>query len=220
MGRPQPPTLNDVRLCASRMASNAADALNLVPAFAELVEGLQPADSLLRSRPEFERGALWSYPALFEFVEANSEQPLQVLTAQTDLWIRGVNCTVITGFQQGSGGAAEGLIFSVLSLLYGRNSRFIIEAKWRLDEAQGFISRGTSETFAPAVLITGDGEYNAPLDWVIEKDETIEVSIRSLVPQLLGTAQPETPLPPLRAVWIAFWGEDLRGQIGAGRVRR
>lgn len=211
MRRPLPPTIDDVRLCASRMAANAADAIGLVPQFAELVGALQPSDSLLRSRPHFERGALWSYPALFEFLDG-TESPTIPLLAQTDLWVRGVVCTVITGFLTPDSGVG-GLFQRAYSLTYGSNARWTIEAKWRLDDKQGFIARGTSEIYAPAVLLTGDGECVAPLDWVIEKDQTIDVSVRSLVPQLAGTLQQQTPLPPLRAVYVVFWGEDLSGRV-------
>lgn len=219
---PVPPTLDDVKLCASRMAANAADAVTLVSTFSDLISRLQPAESILRSRPHFERGALWSYPALFEFVNPFQEPPMVVLKAQTDLWVRGVNATVIVGQIPPEGMEIAPILFYVLSKTYGSNSRYLVECKWRLDSAQGFISRGTSETYAPAPLITGDGEFNAPLDWVIEKDQTIEVNVRSLVAPIFGSSSniPKDELPSLRAVYITFWGEDMRGCIGAGRVLR
>jgi len=209
-----PPTIDDVRLCASRMAANAADAVGLVPQFAELVGALQPADALLRSRPHFERGALWSYPALFEFLD-DTESPTIPLLAQTDLWVRGVVCTVITGFLRptDTSDPLMNLAERWISTTYGSNARWAIELKWRLDGQQGFIARGTSEIYAPATLLTGDGEFVAPLDWVIEKDQTIDVSARSLVKQLIGDLTPQQPFPPLRAVYVVFWGEDLSGRV-------
>ena len=213
MARPVPPNLDDVKLCASRMASNAADAVALVPQFSELVGALQPTDSLLRTRPHFERGALWTYPALFEFVDA-TDSPTIPLRAQTDLWVRGVVCTVIAGFKVD---AEQPLPVSfLLSLIAGRNARWTVELKWRLDGSQGFISRGSSEIYAPATLLTGDGEFVAPLDWVIQKDQTINVSCRSLLRQLLTDTSGKVLFDqPLRAVYVAFWGEDLTGRVRA-----
>lgn len=199
-----PPTLLDVRAVLTAMAANPADAVNRVATFAELAQRLLPDGALLDSRPAFERGTIIAMPALFEFV-GRDEPPSIMLQAREDVWIRGVTCDVIPGV----GFDAIAAIYA-LSATYGSSARWAIEAKWRLDtgsSAQGFISRGASEVYGPGPIVLGDGEFPAALDWRLQKNQVIEVSLRSILAGIPASVVPEDF--QLRAVWITFWALPL-----------
>jgi hypothetical protein len=60
---------------------------------------------------------------------------------------------------------------------------------------------------ASASLISGDGCFDAAKDWMLQKDQTIEVRIESTLGDLqLGVAA--TALI-LRYVVVTFWAEEL-----------
>lgn len=209
----QKPTIEDVRAVLQRMASNAADAAALAATLPDMISNVPPVSAQLLSRPHFERASLWSYVASFENVEFGHEAPPEVIRfQQPDLWVRGVEVTVIPGLAAGATMdelAASLFQLQQASLAYGTNGRFLFECNWRLDDMQGFISTGISETLEVASLLAGDGSFSAALDWQLQKDQTIEVRVNSLVDRLF-------PINPtalvLRWITVVFWVERLDQQ--------
>ena len=208
-------SLADVVLVLERMKSNPAEAVQLSQLLPELIGNLTPPAAQLLSRPHFECASLWSPTAQFEFVAPRGEAPTQNIRIQEDMWIRGVQCSVLPGLARGATTVANWLqLFSYLQGLAnvtGENGRGLVELAWRIDARQGFISSGTNEIFSIASLITGDGTWSAPLDWQLQKDQVIEVRLRSRILDYLTPSQdlPEAALA-LRWVNVTFWAEGLR----------
>lgn len=207
----KPTSLAEVKAVLQRMSGNAADAVALAANLPDMIGRLEPASARLMSRPHFERATLWTYSAQFENVPTTGEAPPDVIRVQHDLWVRGVECQVIFGPEVPDPALYEA-IFGILqsTIVNSSNLRHLVELNWRVDARQGFISTGTSETMESAALITGDGTYSAPLDWRLQKDQTIEVRCRSLLRYLV----PAELLPDvnalLRWVVVTFWGEALQ----------
>ena len=84
---------------------------------------------------------------------------------------------------------------------------------WRLDGRQGFISSGQSEILAPAVGLTGDGFWIAPMDWRLQKDQAIEVRVRSrMLDFLTANLDPafvDDADRTLRWIVVTFWAEEM-----------
>lgn len=208
-------SLGDVILILERMQANPAEAVQLSQLLPELIGNLTPPAAELLSRPHFECASLWSHTAQFEFVAPRGDAPTQNIRLQEDTWIRGVQCSVLPGLDRGVTTLANWLsLFAYLqgiANVTGENGRGLVELAWRIDARQGFISTGTNETFSIASLVTGDGTWMAPLDWQLQKDQVIEVRLRSRILDYLPVSQdfPETALA-LRWVNVTFWGEGLR----------
>lgn len=212
----KPTSLAEVRAVLQRMNGNAADAVALATNLPDLVSRLEPPSARLMSRPSFERATLWTYSAQFEDIEPGQEAPPEVIRVQRDLWVRGVDCQVLWGpplAQADIGSYVE--LWSIMKTLFSNapNARQLVELNWRVDARQGFISTGTSETLERASLIAGDGVFSAPLDWRLQKDQTIEVRCRSLIEDVFPAAGFPTLANAgglvIRWVVVSFWGEGL-----------
>jgi hypothetical protein len=206
----RPSSLDEAAALAERMASNPADAVSLAGRLQELIRNLPPERSELVSRYRFDRSALWTLIASFENVAADlPETGPSIVTCQHDVWIRGVQAIGIWTIPDGAAGLTLSLELGQVAIRTP-NGLPLFEANWRINGKQGFISNGNSEVLGPAALDAGDGFFSAPLDWRLQKDDTIEVRIRSRLADFMPTDLAQTPVPTLRWVVVAFWAEELR----------
>lgn len=213
-----PSSLDEAIALADRMAANPTDAVSMADMLVSVIERLPPEAAALLSRPFFQRASLWSLGVSFEGVLPDGEAPPQTILCQHDVWIRGVTACVIPLVALPAQSTISDLLdrlllFRTACVTTGSNNRGLIEANWRVDARQGFISEGQSEILGPGALIAGDGFWSAPLDWRLQKDQTIEVRLRSRMneffPQTLGANVTDAERV-LRWVTIVFWAEELR----------
>src|SRR6185503_17351952 len=210
------PSYQDAIAVAQRMAQNPADSVSLVGQLVTLLANLPPPASELLSRPDFERASLWTLGTFFENVTATSSPPLRVIEMQRDVWIRGVQAQAYPLFVE-TGQAPADALFEQLSFFRelreyaSTNGRPLFEANWRLNGKQGFISSGSTEVFAPGAVIAGDGFFSAPMDWRLQKGETLEVRVQSRMSDILpaNLAGVSDANRVLRLVTVTFWAEEL-----------
>jgi hypothetical protein len=207
-------SIDDAIALSTRMAQSPADSVSLAPQLVQVLQSLPPPAGQLLSRPAFERATLFTLGCSFENVpiSAGSIGP-QVIRCQHDVWIRGVQVQAYPSFFPITGQSLANVqqianLFRQLRFSIGTNGRGLVQVNWRLDARQGFISRGsTGEILAPASLISGDGCFDAPKDWILQKDQTIEVRLQSLLDELgINTADANLIL---RWVTVCFWAEEL-----------
>ena len=75
------------------------------------------------------------------------------------------------------------------------------------------MSDGQAEILQDALSITGDGQFSAAIDWRLQKDQTIEVRMRSKLLEIFaGQVQENGVFEDMQMRWvvITFWGEALR----------
>ncbi len=205
------PSIQDVIALADRMATTPADAVAMSSTLVDALRTLPPPSGSLLSRPRFDRATLWTLGTTFENVETSGQQPPQIIRCQHDVWIRSVQAQAYPLLNPFDGSFASlslivqllrGLTFSV-----GTNGRGLFKCNWRLDARQGFITTGQSEVLAPAATITGDGRWPAPKDWMLQKDQTLEIRVESMLADYeLGVADSALIL---RWLVVTFWAEEL-----------
>jgi hypothetical protein len=211
----QPANLHSVMALLDRVGQAPADALPLMEQAVQLIRSLPPERAEVLSRFAFELGTLFTLIASFENIEPDGrEGPPEVIRMQHDSWVRGVvagaiPCIAGTTLPDLAETAED---FQNACESFGSGGRFTFETNWRVDDKQGFVSRGAQgEILAPATLVTGDGFWFAPLDWRLQKDQTIEVRVRNLLPDLFPASAFEEPeFGLLRWVVVAFWVEELK----------
>lgn len=206
-----PASYKEVLALAERMARSPADAVSFAGRLSELVTSLPPAKSELLSRPMFERATLWTLVASFENVEVGPEAPPLTIRVQHDAWIRGVVACAIPDIAVAEVPPAQYLPFLAFQCWRTTNNRDKFETNWRIDGKQGFVSNGTGEILAPATLATGDSEYPANLDWRLQKDQTIQVRVRSRWNEFQPSEVEDDEAAAARIRWlvVAFWEEEL-----------
>jgi len=205
------PTLEDLQALLQR-AQGAADSVALTSEVVELIQALPPPQSEILSRPFYERGSLWTLGVSFENVAPDDVPTPQNVLMPHDMWIRGV---VAQAYWKNPapdvGGALVPALVQRLAPIQP-NNRGLFEVGWRIDARQGFISSGQAEINASAQLVAGDGQWAAPMDWRLEKNQTVEVRLRSRMRDFIPLGLPDTTDDAriLRWVVVAFWGEELR----------
>lgn len=214
-----PSSYDEAIALADRMASNPVEATTHAQALVDILERLPPDSAELLSRYVFERSSLWTLGVSFENVDPDGEAPTQNILCQHDVWIRGVVMTVIPKLRADQGSGIATFIASRLQVLraaclsQGTNGRFLAEVNWRVDSRQGFIQEGQSEILGPGTLVAGDGFWYAPLDWRLQKDQTISVRLasrmRNFFPDTLDPAVYDDTDRILRWVTVNFWAEEL-----------
>ena len=213
-----PSTLDEAIALAGRMASNPVEATTHAQLLVDILERLPPDSAELLSRYYFERASLWTLGVSFENVSPTGEAPAQNILCQHDVWIRGVVMTVIPLHDAGTEITDIGEfinerlnLFRAACLSQGTNNRYLAEVNWRVDARQGFIGEGQSEILGPGALVAGDGFWYAPLDWRLQKQQTIEVRLASrmneFIPSGLGDFAGDERI--LRWVTVNFWAEEL-----------
>lgn len=214
-GNLQPPTLEQIARLAGEMAANPTDALHQMRMLAKWLGAMPPPQAELMSPPAFKHTSLWTNAAVFENVAPDEVREGVEVRCQRDLWIRGVVAQAIPVFENfdlDQDTLTNSLLLNRVTFCpNAANYRGLFELNYRLNGSQGFISQGRSrEAFAPAVAITGDGLYQAPMDWKLETNDHIQVSIRNTSQRRnstpvgsLDTAQ------TLRLVVVSFWGVDM-----------
>jgi hypothetical protein len=214
-----PVSLSDVRLMAERMASSASDAVALSSDFGALVSRLGPERGELLSRYRFERASLWSLGVSFENVPPDAVPPQKVIRCNRDMWVRGVVAQAYTHLAIAPSDDAVDPELEMWQAL--GSSRNLFDALWRLNSIQGFINAGGQENapieaLEPAATITGDGFFFVPLDWRLEREQTIEVTVRSRMLSVLPAGMvfaTDVELPDilrtLRWIVVSFWCEEI-----------
>lgn len=209
----RPPTLEQVATLAGEMASNPTDALHKMTMLAKWLGNLPPPQAELMSPPAFKHTSLWTNAAVFENVAPDEVREGVEVRSQRNLWIRGVVAQAIPIFDfEDQDELTNFLAFQRIAFCpNARNYRGLFELNYRLNGSQGFISQGRSrETFAPAVTITGDGVYSAPMDWKLQTNDHIQVGIRNISQRRNSTPVGSQDLAvSLRIVVVSFWGVDL-----------
>lgn len=171
--------LVEVRSLLSQMLGSASDMVRLAPALSERVRQLPPADADLLSRYAFERAGLYSYVANFFDLPEDAPQS-QNIRIPDDCWIRGVDVCVLPAlYFEELPDAATWLtatqLRANLSRRYGMGWRGLVDVDWRIPSQQGFIQDGYGDLLAPASQVAGDGEFSVPLDWRLQREDTIIV---------------------------------------------
>ncbi len=209
----QPPTLEQAAALAAEMAANPTDALHQMRLLAKWLGALPPPQAELMSPPAFKHTSLWTNAAVFENVAPDEVREGVEVRSQRNLWIRGVVAQAIPIFDfEDQDELTQFLAFQrIAQCPNGTNNRALFELNYRLNGSQGFISEGRArETFAPGVTITGDGLYQAPMDWKLETNDHIQVAIRNISQRRNSTPVGSIDLAvPLRLVVVAFWGVDM-----------
>lgn len=203
----RPSSLSEIRSLASHMAQHPADAMALASQLNDAIRRLPPEHAQLLTSPHWKRGTLWTLVAQFENIELTevNETPPQNIRLPRDMWIRGVNACVIVEWP------LVGLTTSGFFQQQARNNRWAVEVNWRVDARQGFVSSGQSEILESAAAVTGDGECSVPLDWRLQKDQTIEVRLRSSLTDVYAFPDDAADSPErIRWAVVSFWGEDTQ----------
>lgn len=205
------PSIQDAIALAQRMAQNPSDSIALSGQLVETIQALPPFAGELLSRPYFERASLWTLGCSFENVPATGAVPPQTIRMPHDVWIRAVQIQVYPQLAPFDGSFAQlSLAVQTLRALrfsVGDNGRGFARFNWRLDARQGFISNGQSEILAPGAIIAGDGCFPASKDWQLQKEQTIEIRIESLLGDYNLGAQALTDVI-LRWAVVTFWAEE------------
>lgn len=219
----RPSTLSEVRTLAEQMASSTVDAVQMPGQLLAMVNALGPFRAETLSRYRFDRASLWTLGVSFEHVLPDEEAPSKVIRFNRDVWIRGVQAQAYEQLEPASSGQPD--IDDLLTTLelwkcIG-SSRNTFETAWRIDDRQGFITQGQSEILAPAATVAGDGFFPVPLDWKLEREQSIEVRLRSRMLSIFPSTGPNkvvfdggtTALPAswrvLRWVVVTFWAEEI-----------
>lgn len=210
----RPVTLQQVYSQAQAMLQSPADLVMQSSKLRDLVRSLPPSRGEELSRPAFERAGLVALCANFFDVPQGQETNPQTIRAPFPCWIRGVSAIALTTIDGDTITAVGGLLLPAEEIewwrQFGTNMRGLFELNWRLNGRQGFVSSGLAEILAPATLVTGDGEWSAPLDWRLQQEDTIAVRCRNRLDRLLPVTCVTPPI--LRTFpWVAvtFWAEDL-----------
>ena len=203
-------SIQDVIALADRMASTPADAVAMSGTLVDCIRALPPPSGALLSRPRFDRASLWTLGTTFENVAVGVQQPPQIIRCQHDVWIRSVQAQAYPRLEPFDANfnslSLIVQLFRSLVFTVGTNGRGLFKANWRLDARQGFITTGQSEVLAPAASITGDGRYPAPKDWMLQKDQTLEIRVESTLQDFeLGVADAALIL---RYLVVTFWAEE------------
>lgn len=212
----RPVTLQDALSLAERMSADPALAVNLAGSLRDTIRRLPPPSEILQSRPEFQRCAKWTYGTTFFDIDPGDEAPAQEIRLPHRAWIRGVVAQAyfqVVQAQYNADALEQRLqLFRAICATSGTNGRGLFEVNWRLNGKQGFTSRGArGEILSPGALAAGDGFYYAPLDWQLEREDTIEIRIRSRMNELFPPAffGAVAGNDVLRWVAVCFWAEEL-----------
>jgi hypothetical protein len=205
-------SLQEISTLLTQMLGSASDQVRLMPTLAQQVRQLPPPDSVLLSRPVFDRAGLWSYCGNF-FNLGQEVTASQVIRIPEPSWIRGVDICVLPSlyFDQfpDPGVWLQAAEQRALLCRYGTNWRGLVDVDWRLTGKQGFIQDGHGDRDAPATQVSGDGEFSVPLDWRLDRDDGILVRCSNRVNRVLDPECNTYVERTLRWVAVIFWAEEL-----------
>lgn len=203
-----PSKLSTVRSVLETIASGDVSAMGLTGELVSLVERLPPSYGEGLSRPFVERGSAVTLSQSFLNVPVAPATQTESIQVREDVWVRGMTSTALLQWPSVAAAAAAGPLQQ-----YGVNGRAWFETKFRLNDLQGFVYGPRTETFAPAVVVTGDGRYPSAMDWTLQKNQTIEFTIRSLVARLFAGRT----VPTLRWVSVSVLCQPIEWKTGARR---
>lgn len=198
--------LDEAIALAERVQAGNTRGIAAIERLKLLLETLPPQPAQVMTRPHWQRAALIHYAASFESVPNVGEPPSQNVEIQINGWLRSINAQVYVQFDQAAATSLIPLLFR-----WGSNNRWAAEANFRLNDRQGFQTTGHSEIFEPLERLTGDGSFPVPLDWnVLEKGDTIEVRLRSLLGDIFNAGELATVgIVGIRWAVISFGVEPL-----------
>ena len=215
-------TLAECAALAERMAQNPAEAVHQMRTLAKLIHELPPYESQILSRPEWNASSLWTNTAVFQNIGADDPPETEIVRCQRDVWIRGVTATaipVIPGIDPEDPDWITALLAIRELCAHTSNLRNLFEFRIRLDGDRGFFSTGQSgETNIRAASAAGDGERLVKMDWRLETNQHIEVTMRNAFNSFQRLTEPLDIEIRLALVTISFWGEEIGGlRPGVGR---
>lgn len=203
-----PSRLSTVRSVLETIATGDVSAMGLTGELVSLVERLPPSYGEGLSRPFVERGSAVVLSQSFLNVPVAPATQSESITMREDVWVRGMTSTALLQWPTIAAAAAAGPLQN-----YGVNGRPWFEMKFRLNDLQGFVYGPRTETFAPAVLTTGDGRYPSAMDWTLQKNQTIDLTVRSLVARLFAGRT----VPTLRWVSVSVLVQPIKWKTGVRR---
>jgi len=206
------PSLLEIRSLLTQMLGNARDQVAMLPNLSAQVRALPPPNAELLSSPRFDRAALQTYVANFFRMPEDLEQGQQIRIS-FDSWIRGVSICVLPAleFEQAPDAATWENATALRALLchYGTLWRGLVDVRWRIEDDQGFISDGIAAVTAPASQLAGDGEFSAPLDWRLNREQQINVTCINRLERVVDPECPTYFQRTLPWVAVAFWAERV-----------
>lgn len=219
-----PTTLSELRHTLQSAAQTPSQAAAMADLLPDMIRRLPPERGQLASRTKFSLGSDSILQAQFDDVETsggNSISSPEVIEVDHDTWIRGCSAYAVVQLPGGEEQVPL-LAFDLIRLTTERIAakqaacgRWTFDVNWRLDGKQGFVQRGASgEVLAPANLVTGTGQYIAPMDWRLQKDQTISVRIRNNLGDFLNIPLIGETTPAIKLIVVAFYG--LRLPLAAG----
>lgn len=205
MNRPLAASLEDVARFATDLAQNPASALHELRLLARMLEQLPPERAEKLSQPMWRHAAIATDAQVFRNVPQG--QPIsRTIRMQSDRWIRGLVAMCLTSPSEAEIQSQIDSFFALGLLCQhtGANGRGLFDLTFRLDGDQGFVMRGASgATQTVASTITGDGTWSCPVDWHLQRDQNVEVTITNRTDRI-GTGAVGVELP---LVVVAFWDE-------------
>lgn len=219
-----------LEMCASlaeQLAANPADAVHQLPLLRKWLRELPPAYAELVSRPEWNAASLWRNSIVIENLEPGEDR-VEVVRSQRDLWIRGCVAQAIPSInpELEDPDSADELTEALAQLRLGAcapSSQFrsFFDFNIRLDGSMGFFSRGKSGGVEiGAEGAAGSAIRMAKMDWRLETNQNIEIRVRNRSEQFgflsLNEDGEQRLGLALRAVYVTFWGVELRGGTHSG----
>lgn len=211
-------SVEDVRAQLQRLADNPAEAVRSAADLAELVADLEPPALGVMARPHFERASAWSFPCIFEHVtDGKTPVSKRVIFSTGDVWIRGVTAVAYPSIVLPTIGDLGNALIAVepFAEMLGPEWRGLFELEYQIDGQSGFITDGLGAEQGDGRLLTGDGHWMMPLDWVLQREQTLQVTpnARLAVQGLdVNAALDHLGLiSELRYLVVTFWGEPVSG---------
>lgn len=212
-------SIGDIQAVLTRLAADPGEAVRAAADLPDLIASLEPPAMGIASRPHFERATEYTFPMVFEHVgEDQIIGPKPIVASFGDVWVRGMTATCFPLVDLPEGVVFEQRCDRIQRFRWdlGPEWRGLFDLEYEIDGKHGYIQDGFTDVMADARELTGDGQQMVPLDWVLQRDQVIQVKLRSKLADLaLGPAADFTTFAELRYVVITFWAKDL-----AARERR
>jgi hypothetical protein len=208
-----PIQLSDVHSLLRQMLASPSDMVRESATLRDMVRNLPPEQAELLSRYRFDRGTLQAYVANFFDVAQDRQNYVETIRIPHDAWIRGVQAHAVVALdeeeteQEGTVSAWEQR--RAVCRPYGTGFRALFDVNWRLNSRQGFVTDGSGEVLAPATLVAGDGIHSVPMDWRLQKEDTIKVRVRNRTLQVFPAGCANVLAPAIPWIAVVFWAEEL-----------
>jgi len=190
---------------AETIRSGDVSAMGLTGELVRAIERLPPTLGEGITRPVQQRGTSRYYTQDFENVAPSPATETKNIVLEEAGWIRAIVSTCIIQAVNVQTAAAV----AAVAREYGLQGRAFFDLKFRLNERQGFVYGPRVETFGEAVIITGTAEFPSPMDWTLQKEDGIQLTIRNRLSAIYPEADPALTM---RWVTVTFFVEPLEKQ--------